>query len=157
MDDLEVMKSEVSLYFQKRFREEWTGRPKIGGIFEVQIGRESAVGLEREFFEAEIWEAIKYCDGNKSPGLDGFNLIFFKKCWKILKEDIMVFFKEFQDNGKLLKEINSSFIVLIPKSENPDGLCDFQPISLVGSVYKILSKVLASRVKKILPSLIGDI
>jgi len=52
---------------------------------------------------------------------------------------------EFHRNRKLTKGINSTFIVLIPKVDNPQHLNDFRPISLVGSMYKILAKVLANR------------
>ncbi|MCI00018.1 LINE-1 reverse transcriptase like, partial [Trifolium medium] len=48
------------------------------------------------------------------------------------------------------------FITLIPKKDNPANLNDFRPISLVGSIYKVLSKVLANRMKKFLPKLIDE-
>lgn len=58
--------------------------------------------------------------------------------------------------SKLVKGINSSFITLVPKKENPVGLADYRPISLVGSLYKILSKVLSSRLKAVLPQIISE-
>ena len=104
-----------------------------------------------------MWKAIKSCDGNKAPGLDGFNLLFFKKFWWLLKVELLEFFKEFHSNGRLAKGLNSSFIALIPKNDNPVGLGEYRPISLIGSVYKILAKVLAARLKKVISGLIGEV
>lgn len=99
---------------------------------------------------------MKDCDGNKTPGPDGFNLAYFQKFWKILKSDLLQFFKDFHRNGKLVLGLNSSFISLIPKVENPVGLGDYRPISLVGLVYKVLAKVLSSRLKGVFSHIISD-
>ncbi|XP_028098838.1 uncharacterized protein LOC114298468 [Camellia sinensis] len=57
---------------------------------------------------------------------------------------------------RLLKGINSSFITLIPKKDNPIGLSDYRPISLVESIYKIIAKLLANRLKVVLPHIISE-
>jgi len=71
-------------------------------------------------------------------------------------EDVMRFLVEFHRNGRLTKGINSTFIALIPKVDSPQRLNDFRPISLVGSMYKILSKVLANRLCSIMGLVISD-
>jgi len=58
------------------------------------------------------------------------------------------------DNGKWPRGSNASFICLIPKSDNPQQLSDYKLISLVGCVYKIVSKVLAIRLKKVINKVI---
>ncbi|XP_028052598.1 uncharacterized protein LOC114257077 [Camellia sinensis] len=63
---------------------------------------------------------------------------------------------EFHKNSKLVKGINSSFITLVSKKENPVGLADYRPISLVSSLYKILTKVLSSRLKAVIPQIISE-
>lgn len=68
----------------------------------------------------------------------------------------MGFMEEFHANGKLVRGSNSSFIVLIPKKENPRKVSDFRPISLIGCMYKVLSKVLANRLRLVIHSLISD-
>lgn len=60
-------------------------------------------------------------------------------------------FTELHEHRMLLKGLNSSFVALIPKKDNPTSLVDFRPISLIGSVYKILAKVLVARLKLVLP------
>lgn len=67
----------------------------------------------------------------------------------------MGFFKDFHDQGKFVKSINVFFMVLIPKKGGAEDLKDFRPISLVGSLYKLLAKVLANRLKKVMGKLVS--
>jgi len=68
----------------------------------------------------------------------------------------MHFISDFHRNGKLARGINTTFIALIPKVDSPQRLNDFRPISLVGSLYKILSKVLANRLRMVIGKVISD-
>jgi len=81
-------------------------------------------------------------------------LFFFQKCWEVLKEDIMVVFKEFHGRGHFEKSINATFISLIPKKAGAMDIKDFGPISLLGGIYKIISKVLANKLKAVLEKII---
>ncbi|GAU48515.1 hypothetical protein TSUD_244350 [Trifolium subterraneum] len=92
----------------------------------------------------------------KSPGPDGVNFGFIKDFWAELRGDVMRFIAEFHRNGKLTKGLNSTFIALIPKIDSPQRLNDFRPISLVGSLYKILAKVLANRLRLVIGSVISE-
>ena len=64
--------------------------------------------------------------------------------------------KEFYQHSKFEKSLNATFIALIPKKNGDSDIRDFRPISLVGSVYKILAKVLANRLKEVLDQLISE-
>ena len=75
-------------------------------------------------------------------------------CWEILKEDVLKAVNEFADKGRWPRGSNASFICLVPKVDNPQQLSDFRPISLVGCLYKIVSKVLSLRLKKVMGKLI---
>ena len=68
----------------------------------------------------------------------------------------MKFFIDFYLIGKVDKKLNSSFITLISKKECPEGLGDSRPISLIGSIYKILAKVLANRLRVVMSSKISE-
>ena len=68
----------------------------------------------------------------------------------------MGFFAEFHSSGRFERSLNSTFIVLIPKKGCTDDLKDFRPISLVGSLYKILAKVLANRLKRVVGNVISN-
>ncbi|GAU25959.1 hypothetical protein TSUD_373600 [Trifolium subterraneum] len=104
----------------------------------------------------EVKAAVWDCDSYKSPGPDGINFGFIKDFWADLQGDVMRFISEFHRNGKLTKGLNSTFIALIPKVDNPQCLNDFRPISLVGSLYKILAKFLANRLRSVIGSVISE-
>ena len=102
--------------------------------------------------KAAVWD----CDSFKSPGPDGVNLGFIKDFWEEVKGDVMRFISDFHKNGKLSRGINSTFIALIPKVDSPHRLNDFRPIALVGCMYKILSKVLATRLRLVIGRVISE-
>ena len=106
--------------------------------------------LDAPFSEEEVFAALSDLNGDKAPGLDGFTMVLWQFSWSFLKEEVMGFFKDFHDQGKFVKSINASFLVLIPKKGGVEDLKDFRPISLVGSLYKLLAKVLANRLKKVM-------
>ena len=68
----------------------------------------------------------------------------------------MGFFAEFHNSGRFERSLKSTFIVLTPKKGCTDDLKDFRPISLVGSIYKILAKVLANRLKRVVGNVISN-
>lgn len=153
----DMVRQAVFRHFKGVYSKNWSNRPKLSGQFKSVANRDEMQELEAAFTEEEIWSALKECDGNKAPGPDGFNLSCIQKCWKLMKGEIVQLMHDFHSNGKLVKGFNSSFITLIPKKDNPNGLGDYRPISLVNSTYKILAKVLARRLKKVLPRVVGEV
>jgi len=95
-------------------------------------------------------------DSYKSRGPDGINFGFIKDFWLDMKDDIMRFISEFHMNGKLTKGINNTFIAPIPKLESPQQLNDFRLISLVGSMYNILAKLLANMLRLVIGSVLFE-
>ena len=69
----------------------------------------------------------------------------------------MDFFVYFHWHSVFEQSLNASFLTLIPKKSNAVNILDFRPINLVGSVYKLLSKVLANRLRAVLDNLISEI
>ncbi|KAK1301698.1 hypothetical protein QJS10_CPB12g00661 [Acorus calamus] len=90
-----------------------------------------------------------------SPGPDGFSAQFYQLFWTLIKEDLHNAVKQFFRSGHILKQINHSFIALIPKSLSADTLDGYRPISLCNTLYKIITKILAQRLQKVLPTLIS--
>ncbi|XP_065634088.1 uncharacterized protein LOC136069461 [Quercus suber] len=93
-------------------------------------------------------------DGDKALSADGFPMAFFHQCWRVVERDVLAVFEEFHQHCKFEKSLNATFIALIPKKNDASNIRDFRPISLVGSLYKILAKVLANRLKMVLDQLI---
>ena len=121
-----------------------------------QIGELERDWLERRFEKDEILSVVRNMEGDKDPGPDGFSMAFLHHCWRVVKRDVLAVFKEFYQHCKFEKSLNATFIALIPKKNNASNIHDFRPISLVGSLYKILAKVLANRLKVVLDQLISE-
>ena len=111
--------------------------------------------LEEPFTEEEAHTALLTLKGDKAPGPDGFIAAFWQFSWDFVKFDIMDLFKDFHERGRFGKCLNSTFLVLIPKRRGAEDLKDFRPISLVGSLYKVIAKVLANRLKKVRNGLVN--
>ncbi|GJY46405.1 putative RNA-directed DNA polymerase, eukaryota, reverse transcriptase zinc-binding domain protein [Tanacetum coccineum] len=107
----------------------------------------------KELIEVKV--AVWDCAGSKAPGPDGFNFNFIKSFWDVVKIYFWNCISHFEATGTLKKGYNPSFTVLIPKKFDPIGFSDFKPISLIGCVYKVISKILASRLAKVIDSIIG--
>ena len=112
--------------------------------------------MEEPFKLKEIDEVINHLPPDKSPGPDGFNGQFFKKCWNIIKQDFYELYAALFRNELSLQSINSSLIALIPKKDNPIGANDFRPISLLNTSFKILTKLLANRLQQVILSLVHE-
>ncbi|XP_075636474.1 uncharacterized protein LOC142608662 [Castanea sativa] len=134
--------------------EEW--RPSVEGLDFDQIREVERGWLERSFEKDEILSVVRDMEGDKTPSLDGFPMAFFHHCWRVLERDVLAVFTEFHQHCKFEKSLNATFIALIPKKNDASNICDFRPISLIGSLYKILAKVLANRLKVVLDQLISE-
>ena len=154
--DPNSVKIAVLQHFKERFSEQNPCRPTLEGIQFSSLDQRQKESLVDRFTELEIKSAVWACGGDKSPGLDGLNFNFIKQFWETLKPDFIIFFDEFFINGRFPKGSNASFIALIPKTNSPQSLNDYRPISLIGCVYKIMSKVLANRLALVLPHLIDE-
>ncbi|CAH9069343.1 unnamed protein product [Cuscuta epithymum] len=106
--------------------------------------------------EEEVKGAIWDLNQNGAPGPDGFNGKFFKKCWHIVGPDVVKAVQEFFIGIPPPRGFSSSLIVLIPKTEVPSTFSEFRPICLSNFNNKICTKVLASRLVKVLPKLISE-
>jgi hypothetical protein len=114
------------------------------------------IQLDAEFTAAEVEHALKQMGPLKAPGPDGMAPIFYQKYWHIVGNDVTASILSCLKDGSLLKKINHTHICLIPKVQNPESMKDYRPISLCNVVYKIIAKVLANRLKKILPYIISE-
>jgi len=128
----------------------------MDGIRFRSLSHRQGAGLIMSFSLDEVKAAVWDCDNYKCPGPESISFGFIKQFWDMLKEDVMRFLTEFHRNGKFTKGINSTFIALTPKVDNPQQLNDFRPISLVGSLYKILAKVLTNRLRLMIGSMISE-
>jgi hypothetical protein len=109
------------------------------------------------FTEEEVRNAINQLSGDKAPGPDDFTGAFLKKCWDIVKTDIMnvvhLFGSLHADNFHWL---NSANIDLLPKKDGAEDITDFRPISLIHAIAMIISKMLANRLGPLMNDLVSN-
>jgi hypothetical protein len=106
--------------------------------------------LMEEVTEKELLEVLHSFQKDKIPGPDGWTIEFFLGCYEIVGPDLLKMIEDTRTSGRIPQSLNSTFLALIPKMDNPETLDDFRPISLCNCAYKIVSKVIARRIKRIL-------
>ncbi|KAG7587392.1 Reverse transcriptase domain [Arabidopsis thaliana x Arabidopsis arenosa] len=111
--------------------------------------------LTNEVSEEEVRKVLFAMPVNKSPGPDGFTCEFFKESWSIVGKDFVVAIQSFFKKGFLPKGVNSTILALIPKKKEAKVMKDYRPISCCNVLYKVISKILANRLKTILPKFIS--
>lgn len=100
-----------------------------------------------EFTYDEVKRALFQMHPTKASGPDGMNPLFFQKYWHIVGTDVSNAVLDYINFGNILHGINFSHITLIPKRKNPESMSHFRPINLCNVIFKIVSKVLANRLK----------
>ena len=153
--DQDAIKAEISGFYQQLYIEDTTCRPLLDGLAFFSISPAEASWLERPFEEEEICKLVSNMNGDKASGPDGFPMSFYHACWPILRSDVSAVFSESHEYGSFVRGLNATFLSLIPKKANAVEVKDYRPISLVGSVYKILAKVLANRLSMVLAAVIS--
>ncbi|XP_028121690.1 uncharacterized protein LOC114318912 [Camellia sinensis] len=111
--------------------------------------------LVRPLSDQEVKDAVFQLGAVKSPGPDGFSGCFYHKYWAVVGPHVCTVVLSFFLGGHLLKELNHTNLVLIPKVSHPVKLSQFRPISLCNFTLKIITKILANRLKQILKSIIS--
>ncbi|GKB35851.1 RNA-directed DNA polymerase, eukaryota [Tanacetum coccineum] len=119
-------------HYEALFNKPTTTRLKLSFPFTKRLSTVQVDDLERGVSHDEIRSAVWDCGDNKSPGPDGFTFKFFKKYWRFIGPD---FCKAVMD----AKFVN-----------------DYRPISLIGSVYKVVTKILANRLATVIAGLVSD-
>ena len=112
--------------------------------------------LNAPYTKEEVKAALFQMFPTKAPGPDGFPAHFFQRHWDLCGEEVTDMVLRVLSGDDSPEEINKTFIVLIPKIASPKNLAQFRPISLCNVIFKIASKVLANRLKLILPEIISE-
>lgn len=102
-----------------------------------------------------MWH-LKVLGNAKAPGTDCFGAYFFKKAWQIIKGDIVEAIQDFFRNNRLYKAVNCSLVTLILKHNGAKEIKDYRPIACCSTLYKIISKILVTRLSKVLGVIVGD-
>lgn len=110
--------------------------------------------LVAPFTTEEVDGIVKRIPTDKAPGPDGFNGLFLKKCWPFIKGDFYKLCSDFTQGQANLECINTSYVTLIPKSNSPETVSDYRPISLLNISLKLITKILADRLQLVILRLV---
>lgn len=107
--------------------------------------------------DTEVKEALFSMDDMKAPGLDGFNILFFKKTGHVISSSVTAAIQYFFIFGELPKQINCcALVTLIPKIPNASRVKEYRPIACCSMLYKIISKIISNRMQHVIPNIIND-
>ena len=117
---------------------------------------EIACNLVRPYTEEEVQTALFQMHPSKALGPDDMSLFFFQRFWHIVGQDVTKAILSILHSGRYLHKINYTHLVLIPKKSNPQNITENRPISLGNVVSRLISNVVANRVKPMLPCVTSD-
>jgi hypothetical protein len=151
---------EISMAFVGFYQELFTAGPTQGvdtclADMEPCVTDAMNVDLLKPFVAEEVVMALGQMHPLKSPGPDGFSACFYQRSWDTVKKEVCKSVLDFLNHGIFDPSINCTHIALVPKTKSPISLTDYCPISLCNVLYKFSAKVLANRLKKVLPHIIS--
>ncbi|GAU30590.1 hypothetical protein TSUD_392810 [Trifolium subterraneum] len=161
-DDDEVVTGQQSIqevvrkYFQILFQPNGGTHEPVLSLISPRVSAEDNATLVAPITKEEIRITLFQMHPDKSPGPDGFNPAFFQKFWHLCGDEVFAATKEWLERGYFPSSLNETNICLIPKCDSPSSMKDYRPISLCNVLYKMVSKLLANRLKKFLDKYISE-
>ncbi|GAU23029.1 hypothetical protein TSUD_336770 [Trifolium subterraneum] len=143
-------------YFDQLFKAKTAAHDSILALMVPKITIEDNARLVAPITKEELKAALFQMHPDKSPGPDGFNPAFYQHFWELCGNDIYEAVQEWLNRGFFPSSLNETNICLIPKCENPISMKDMRPISLCNVLYKVVSKLLANRLKGCLDKCVSE-
>ncbi|XP_072058019.1 uncharacterized protein [Arachis hypogaea] len=121
-----------------------------------RIEQADAINMEALPTAEEIREAVCDCESSKAPGCDEYNMNFVKRCWGEIGHEFTAAVMGFFQTSRLPTDSNITWVALAPKFIGAKEIKDLRLISMVGCVYKVISKVLVRRMRPVIPTLVRE-
>ncbi|XP_074278317.1 uncharacterized protein LOC141601910 [Silene latifolia] len=112
--------------------------------------------MAKPFTRKEVRKAVFQMGSNKSPGPDGIPGLFYQKYWFYIKQEVTAAVLSMLNTGNILRAHNRTSITLIPKTNSPEKVEHYRPISLCNVIMRIVSKCISNRLKVFMPQLVGE-
>jgi len=148
-------------YIIRLFSSETIDRTKTDHLYSLiknKLTQEETQITENRIVTLEVEKAIQSLGNNKSPGRDGMTTEFYKAFSDKLIPILMKMYNEITENKNIVipKAFNEGIIKLVYKNNgDKNNLNNYRPISLLNTDYKIFMKILANRIKPIMPHIIN--
>lgn len=145
----------VTNFYKKLFSEEGDREPScILGAF-PSLSMQELEDLNMDVTKGDIFNVVNQMGAYKAPGPDGLQAIFVQSQWKVVGDSFCNMVLEiFREHAKV-REVNQTLITLIPKVDQVCNIGDFRPISLCNVAYKVVTKLLAQRLRVVMGSLVN--
>uniref|UniRef100_A0A8C5D1K3 Reverse transcriptase domain-containing protein n=1 Tax=Gouania willdenowi TaxID=441366 RepID=A0A8C5D1K3_GOUWI len=118
------------------------------------ISEETNRQLNQPLQMQELRAALQGMQGRRAPGIDGLSVEFYKAFWEIFARDLLDVFNESLASGSMPMSCRRAVITLLPKKGNLQDIKNWRPVSLLCVDYKLLSKVFASRLGRVMEQVI---
>jgi hypothetical protein len=112
--------------------------------------------LMRSFTAEELGWILKDTKSDTAPGPDGLPVIFFKKFWPLLRNEVLVILNGFTLGTVDIARLNFRILSLIPKVPGADNIKQFRPIALINVIFKLVSKAYAFRLSPVAHRIISQ-
>ena len=103
----------------------------------------------------EIKASMFAINGDKSPDPDGYSTHFFKHAWANVGTDVVTAILDYFQTSRMIPAFNATSVALVPKCPNPSQIKDYRPISCCTIIYKCITRILAIRMKNLMPFLVS--
>jgi hypothetical protein len=106
--------------------------------------------LAQPISKQEVDNVIRNLPSGKSLDPNGFNTDSMNKCWSVISQDFYYLCEALYQHNLCVQSINGSYIVLVPKVDNPRKVSDYRPISLLNSSIELITKILENRLQSVI-------
>ena len=118
------------------------------------VSPEVCLPLTDPVTQEELWKAISKGKPHKAPGSDDICLDFYKSAWDVIKTELLQVINHMLANGPIMAQQAQGQVICLPKKAHPKKIDDYRPITLLNADYKILARIIANRLKPLLPDII---
>lgn len=157
----EHIKAEAVRHFREFLQKddenvEETTVENLSDLLGYRCSSERCFELTKPVTSEEVITALHSLPSGKACGPDDYTKEFFIAAWSVIGVDVVVAVQSFFLFGQMPRSVNATLLTLIPKNPGASSstIKDFRPISCCNVLYKIISKILANRLKILLPDFI---
>lgn len=145
----------IENFYEQLFTTQEVEMEKVLNYIEERISTNKNCSLNEDFTMKEVEAAIFSMHLDKNPGLNSMNPVFFRHFWNIIGNDVSQACLNILHSRSILAHFYDT-LVLIPKKKVPETMNDIHPISLYNVMMKTITKMLANRLKLLLPRIISE-